>query len=142
MRRIAFTVLLAVGMIAVPSSVAWAQCPGTFPPTVGSFNSANGPASSHLASAGPSCTVNADQTVSCTSYTLGGVGNTNATELLLVNYASTTSSDSLRSRNGQLNVRALSSPTPPPTPVIASFTYTLTFAGFANPYITITGTCQ
>jgi hypothetical protein len=39
-----------------------------------------------------------------------------------------------------LSVSALTS-TPLENPTIASFTYTLTFSGFPNPYITITGNC-
>jgi hypothetical protein len=149
--------------------------PGTYTPTAGSFDSANAPGSSHLTSGSPSCTVNADRSISCSAYVLGGVGNTNATVSLVANYSATIdctnkggnlveshtsnfSDDSTASvastKNGQLSVPAQSvspfgapqvCPNPNWTPSIRtgtvtlnSFTYTLTFAGFTSPYITIT----
>jgi hypothetical protein len=176
MRRIAIIGGLPILLIALFATVAWAAvAPGTYPPTADSFNSANAPGSSHLASGTPSCTVDAALDVDCSAYVLGGVGNTNATVSLVATYSATidctnrggnlveshtaTFSDSstatvASTRNGQLRVPAQSvsafdapqvCPNPNWTPSIRpgtltldSFTYTLTFAGFTSPYITIT----
>jgi len=175
---IAVLSLLVTAFAAVPALAAVA--PGTYTPTAGSFNPANAPGSSHLASGSPSCTVNADLSINCSPYVLGGVGNTNATVSLVANYSATidcfnpganpnnpieshtTTFDAsstatvASTRNGQLRVPAQSvspfsapqvCPNPNWTPVIRegtltlnSFTYTLTFAGFTSPYITITAT--
>jgi hypothetical protein len=177
--------LLAImtGFVAAMAftTAAWAAvAPGTYTPTADSFNSANAPGSSHLASGSPSCTVNANLSISCSAYVLGGVGNTNATVSLVASYSaiidcfnpgtnpnnpieSHTTTFSVSStatvastRNGQLRVPAQSAspfsapqvcPNPNWTPQIRpgtltlnSFTYTLTFAGFSSPYITITAT--
>ena len=166
-------------LIALFATVAWAAvAPGTYTPTADSFNSANAPGSSHLASGSPSCTVNANLSIDCSAYVLGGVGNTNATVDLAADYSATidcfnkgtnknnpveshTSDFSAESsatvpstRNGQLRVPTQSvspfsapqvCPNPNWTPQIRpgsltlnTFTYTLTFAGFTSPYITIT----
>ena len=165
-------------LVALFAAVAWAAvAPGTYTPTADSFDSANAPGSSHLASGSHSCTVNADRSIDCSAYVLGGVGHTNATVDLAANYSATidcfnkgtnknnpveshTSDFSASStatvastRNGQLRVPAQSvspfsapqvCPNPNWTPQIRagsltlnSFTYTLTFAGFSSPYITI-----
>jgi hypothetical protein len=167
-----------VGAIAAISTVAFADvAPGPYSPTADSFNGANAPGSSHLTSGTPSCTVNADRSINCTSYVLGGVGHTNATVSLVASYSATidctnhggnlveshtsnftaSSTASVAStRNGQLTVPTRSAspfsapqvcPNPNWTPSIRggtvtlnSFTYTLTFAGFSSPYITITAT--
>ena len=164
-----------VGAIAAISTVAFADvAPGTYTPTAGSFNGANAPGSSHLTSGSPSCTVNADRSISCSAYVLGGVGHTNADVSLVASYSATIdctnkggnlveshtsnfSADSsatvASTKNGQLSVPAQSvsgfsapqvCPNPNWTPSIRggvvtleSFTYTLTFAGFTSPYITI-----
>jgi hypothetical protein len=168
--------VLVVGMAF--AAAAWAVTPGTYTPTADSFNSANGPGSSHLSSGTVQCVVNADRSIDCSAYVLGGVGHTNATVDLSATYSatidcfnkgtnknnpveshtSTFSADSTATvastRNGQLRVPAQSvspfgapqvCPNPNWTPVIRggtvtleSFTYTLTFAGFSSPYITIT----
>jgi hypothetical protein len=178
MRRIRRTGIiggLPMLLIALFASAALAVAPGTYTPTDDSFNSANAPGSSHLASGTPQCVVNADLDVDCSAYVLGGVGNTNATVSLVATYSATidctnrggnlveshsaTFSDSstatvASTRNGQLRVPAQSAsafdapqicPNPNWTPsiregtlVLESFTYTLTFAGFSSPYITIT----
>jgi hypothetical protein len=171
--------LLALGAVLVAAvafpAAASAVAPGVYTPTSDSFNSANAPGSSHLASGSPSCTVNANLSIDCSAYVLGGVGNTNATVNLAATYSATidctnhggnlveshTSTFSASStatvastRNGQLNVptRSVSPfsapqvcPNPNWTPSIRAgtltletFTYTLTFAGFSSPYITIT----
>jgi len=169
------TVLVAA--IAFPAAANAAVAPGTYTPTADSFNSANAPGSSHLTSGSPSCTVNANLSISCSPYVLGGVGNTNANVSLTASYSATinctnhggnlveshtttfsasSSATVTSSRNGQLSVPAQSAspfsapqvcPNPNWTPSIApgtltlnSFTYTLTFAGFSSPYITITAT--
>src|SRR5215510_6024053 len=80
LRRILF--LLAVPFAAVitfSTAAAAAVAPGTFGPDPGSFNPANAPSSSHLANGSPSpqCTVNADLSINCGAFTLGGVGHTN-----------------------------------------------------------------
>jgi hypothetical protein len=74
--------------LAFPAA-AWAVAPGTYSPTADSFNSANAPGSSHLASGTPSCTVNADLSIDCSAYVLGGVGHTNATVSLAATYSAT-----------------------------------------------------
>jgi hypothetical protein len=171
--------LLALGAVLVAAvafpAAASAVAPGVYTPTSDSFNSATAPGSSHLASGSPSCTVNANLSIDCSAYVLGGVGNTNATVNLAATYSATidctnhggnlveshTSTFSASStatvastRNGQLNVptRSVSPfsapqvcPNPNWTPSIRAgtltletFTYTLTFAGFSSPYITIT----
>jgi hypothetical protein len=123
MRRM--LIALTVGMIAVSASVALAQvAPGNYP---GSVDGANAPGSSHLASGTIQCTVNADLSIDCSAYVLGGVGNTNATVNLTAAYSATidctnrggnlveshtstavgTSSATVSStRNGQLSVPA------------------------------------
>jgi hypothetical protein len=176
LRRILFILTVpfaAVITFAAPALAAVA--PGTYTPTAGSFNPANAPGSSHLTSGSPSCTVNADRSIDCSAYVLGGVGHTNATVDLAASYSATIdctnkggnlveshtsnfSADSTArvasTKNGQLSVTAQSvspfsapqvCPNPNWTPSIRggtvtlnTFTYTLTFAGFSSPYITIT----
>jgi hypothetical protein len=178
MRRIGLIGGLPMLLVALLASAALAVTPGTYTPTADSFNPANAPGSSHLASGTPSCTVNADLSIDCSAYVLGGVGHTNATVSLVANYTaiidcfnpgenpnnpveshtatfSASSTATVAStRNGQLRVPAQSvspfsapqvCPNPNWTPRIRegtlqllSFTYTLTFAGFSSPYITIT----
>jgi hypothetical protein len=175
MRRTGIVAVLAILLLAFSASAALAVAPGTYTPTADSFNAANAPGSSHLASGTPQCVVNADLDVDCSAYVLGGVGNTNATVSLVATYSATidctnrggnlveshtaTFSDSstatvASTRNGQLRVPAQSAsafdapqicPNPNWTPSIRegtltldTFTYTLTFAGFTSPYITIT----
>ena len=143
----------------------------------------NAPSGAHFAnrSPQPNCTVNADLSVDCNAYTLGGVGNTNAFVSLTASYSAivdcfnpgtnpnnpietheTTFADSdeatlTPSRNGQLRVGARevspatglsdqSCPNPnwdprirPGTLTLDSFTYSLTFAGFTEPAVLITG---
>jgi hypothetical protein len=179
MKRICSIAALAVSALLLMASAASAAvAPGNYTPTSGSFNSANAPGSSHLTSGSPSCTVNADRSIDCSAYVLGGVGHTNATVALSASYTaivdcfnpgtnpnnpieshqttfSPTSQATVAStRNGQLRVTAQSvsfsgapvgCPNPNWTPTVRpgsvtlnSFTYTLTFAGFSSPYITIT----
>ena len=178
MRRVGIITALSMLLLALTASVAFAAvAPGTYGADPGSFNSANAPGSSHLRSGSPSCTVNADLSIDCSAYVLGGVGHTNATVSLSANYTaivdcfnpgtnpqnpieshetsfSPASSATVAStRNGQLAVPARSvsftgapvgCPNPNWTPTIrpgsqtlVSFSYTLTFASFTSPYITI-----
>jgi hypothetical protein len=174
-RRIGIVGGLPMLLVALFAAAAWAVAPGIYTPTADSFNSANAPGSSHLASGSPSCTVNPNLSIDCSAYVLGGVGNTNATVNLAADYSATinctnhggnlveshtttfsasSSATVASTRNGQLRVptRSVSPfsapqvcPNPNWTPSIApgtlvleTFTYTLTFAGFSSPYITIT----
>jgi hypothetical protein len=178
MKRLGIITALLTLVMAVSASVAFAAvAPGTYGPNAGSFNSANAPGSSHLTSGSPSCTVNADFSINCSAYVLGGVGHTNATVSLTANYTAivdcfnpgenrnnpieshttsfspTSTANVASTKNGQLSVPAQSvsftgAPVGCPndnwTPTIrassvtlVSFSYTLTFAGFANAYITI-----
>jgi hypothetical protein len=175
MKRIFAIAALAVSALLLMASAASAAvAPGTYTPTSGSFDSANAPGSSHLTSGSPSCTVNADRSIDCSAYVLGGVGHTNAEVSLTASYSATidctnhggnlveshtsTFSDSssaalTSSKNGQLrvgtrSVRPFGAPQVCPNPnwtpsirggtvTLNSFTYTLTFAGFSSPYITI-----
>jgi hypothetical protein len=177
MRRVSVITALSMLLLGLSASASFAAvAPGTYTPTAGSFNPANAPGSSHLTSGSPSCTVNANRSIDCSAYVLGGVGHTNATVSLVASYSATidctnnggnlveshtanfsaTSTASVAStKNGQLSVPAQSvsgissapqvCPNPNWTPSIRggtvtlnSFTYTLTFAGFTSPYITIT----
>jgi hypothetical protein len=174
-RRIGIIGGLPMLLIALFAAAALAVAPGTYGPDAGSFNSANAPGSAHLASGSPSCTVNANLSVDCSAYVLGGVGNTNATVSLTADYSATinctnhggnlveshtttfsasSSATVASTRNGQLRVPSQSvspfsapqvCPNPNWTPSIAPGTlvlenleYSLTFAGFTSPYITIT----
>ena len=166
---------LGLAIVLVAAAVAGAAVPpGTYGPNAGSFDSANAPGSSHLTSGSPSCTVNADSSIDCSAYVLGGVGRTDAAVNLAANYSATidctnkggnlveshtanfsqtSSATATSTKNGQLSVPAQSvspfsapqvCPNPNWTPTIRggvvtldSFTYTLTFAGFGAPYLTI-----
>jgi hypothetical protein len=99
------------------------------------FNAAAAPNGTHVQTGTPTCTVSGT-TVSCPSYELAGVGNTNATATLALNYTATVncrnhggqivavksqvtgasvSTGQLEPKNGRLTVPALSSAnaTPP-----------------------------
>jgi hypothetical protein len=177
MKRVCVFAALALSALLLMASAASAQvAPGTYGAT---FDDAAGPSGTHVAnrSDDPTCTVATNLDVNCDNYTLGGVGNTNATALLVAEYeaivdcnnpgnnrnnpiesheAAFESSDEaqvLPGRNGQLRVPALEAsagdveqvcPNDNWTPVIrqgtlelVSFTYTLTFDGFDDPFITI-----
>jgi hypothetical protein len=178
MKRILAVAALTLSALLVAVSAASASvAPGTYP---GTLNTANAPSGTHLQSGTISCTVAADLSISCSSYELAGVGNTNAVDNLTANYTatvdcfnkgtnpnnpveshttsfSTSDSDQLTSsKNGRLRVFALSAnpgsvtqvcPNPNWTPVIrpgtltlVSFSYTLTFAGFSSPAVSISQT--
>lgn len=90
MRRLGIMTALVTLLVAVSAAVALAAvAPGTYTPTAGSFNGANAPGSSHLTSGSPSCTVNADRSIDCSAYVLGGVGRTNADVSLSASYSAT-----------------------------------------------------
>jgi hypothetical protein len=143
----------------------------------------NAPRGTHFVTgtATPTCTLDG-LVVSCNSYELAGVGNTNAEATLEVTYAATvqcrnhggqivevhsqttsvaSSTGQIEPKNGRLLVPALTS-APAPTAAefealatcpnrnwdaeiladsitLASFAYEVTFAGFTEPAITITG---
>jgi hypothetical protein len=80
--------IVLVAAVAFPAAAS-AVGQGTYTPTAGSFNPANAPGSSHLTSGSPSCTVNADLSISCSPYVLGGVGHTDASLDLTANYSAT-----------------------------------------------------
>jgi len=144
------------------------------------FTPANAPTGTHVQTGTPSCSVSG-LTVTCSAYELGGVGNTNATANLVVDYTATinctnkggelvevhsqdatasSSSGTLRSKNGRLDVPVVSATAPTNQTILqqadcpnrnwtpsvqggsvtlSSFTYTLTFTGFTGAFITITG---
>jgi len=170
------------GIIAVLSlmAVTFAAVPALAAATI---DAAAAPTGTHLQTGTIGCSV--DPTtglVSCNTYELAGVGNTNATGTLNATYTATvdcrnhggqivevksqaksapTTTGRLSPRNGRLSVPALNSgPVPSDstferlatcpngnwtkeiqndTITLASFTYTLHFAGFTGNYITITG---
>jgi len=177
LRRILF--LLAVPFAAVIAFSAAASAAITT-----TTNPANAPMGTHF-QAGTSATCSVDTStllVTCSSYQLNGVGNSDATGALGATYSATvnctnhggmlvpvkssaqtapTTTGSLSPKNGSLIVPSLNSG-PVPTAAdffkaatcpngnwtkslqggsitLSSFTYTLTFAGFTGPFITITG---
>src|SRR5213080_3739233 len=90
MRRVWIITALSMLVLGLSATVALAAvAPGTYTPTAGSFNGANAPGSSHLTSGSPSCTVNADRSINCSAYVLGGVGRTNADVSLSASYSAT-----------------------------------------------------
>ena len=178
MRRVGIVTALSMFLLALTASVAFAAvAPGTYGPNTGSFNSANAPGSSHLTSGTPQCVVDANLSITCSAYVLGGVGHTNGNVALTASYTAivdcynhgvnpnnaveshqtsfspTSQAAVTSSKNGQLSVptRSVSfsgapigcpnanwTPTiRPGSQTLLSFSYTLTFAGFASPYITI-----
>ena len=165
MRRVGIVTALSMFLVALSASAAFAAVsPGTYLPTADSFNSANAPGSSHLTSGTVQCVVNDARDVNCsaavslTANYSATIDCTNKGGNLVESHTSLFSDSSdatvTSSRNGQLSVPAQSvsgfgapqvCPNPNWTPTIRggtltleSFTYTLTFAGFTSPYITIT----
>jgi len=164
--------MMVAAAVAFPASASAA--------TTTTFNPANAPSGTHVQRGTPSCTVSG-LNVSCSSFELAGVGNTNAQADLSATYSATVvcinaggnpsdgqhqgtfsaaaSTGQLSPKNGRLTVPTLSAtaptedqflaqqtcPNPNWTPTIpggitlSSFTYTVTFAGFSGPYITIVG---
>ncbi len=87
MKRLGIITALSMLLLALTASVAFAAVtPGTYHQNAGSFNGANAPGSSHLTSGTVSCVVNANLSINCGAYVLGGVGHTNADVSLTANY--------------------------------------------------------
>jgi len=82
MRRLGIITALSMLVLAVSASVALAAITTT-------INHANAPGSSHFTSGSATCTVNADNSINCSGYVLGGVGHTNATVSLVASYSAT-----------------------------------------------------
>jgi len=179
MKRLTLLPLIALAMAACSES---ATSPGSLRAPQQPSMAVNGPNGAHLVTGTPtpSCTVGANGSVTCNSYEIAGVGNTNATADLSATYSATvdcynpgvnpnnpveshtttftttTSSGSLSPKNGRLTIPSLSvspnaappqvCPNPNWTPrirggsfTLESFTYTVTFAGYTTPFISITG---
>jgi hypothetical protein len=179
-RRIVMRKLLRLLVIPMVFAFAIAFSSAASAAITTTFNPANAPSGTHVQRGTPTCAVSGLD-VSCSSFELAGVGNTNATADLSASYSATvvcingggnpsdsqhqgsfTASNStgqLSPKNGRLTVPSLavvapseedflaqqSCPNPNWTPTIpggitlSSFTYTVSFAGFSGPYITITG---
>lgn len=72
-----------------PTSVnrpLFAVSPGTFGNEV-TINNSNSPGGTHIQTGAIGCTVATDLSISCSSYELGGVGNTNAAVSLVATYS-------------------------------------------------------
>jgi len=144
-----------------------------------SLDPSQAPSGTHLQTGAIGCTVNADQSVTCSTFELAGVGHTDADVALTASYtaivdcnnpganrnnpieshttsfSATTQITVTSGKNGRLSVPAQSvnptavaqgCPNPNWTPVIragtltlAHFSYTVTFEGFSDPYVVITG---
>ena len=163
---------LAIAMLGFTTTTASAAT---------TINYANAPTGTHFQVGTATCSTNG-LLVTCSSYQLAGVGNSNATATLAASYQATvrcrnhggqivdvksqlipvpTTSGTIQAKNGRLEVPSLSSgPVPTSaqfealatcpngnwtketltsTITLVSFTYMLTFDGFASPFITITG---
>lgn len=183
MKHLALLPLIAVALAACSESATaptsehrpmLAVSPGTYTATI---FPANAPSGTHLQTGSIGCVVGTDLSVTCSSFQLAGVGNTNATVILLANYTATvdcfnhgtdpnnpieshttsfSSADTTTvpsTKNGRLTIPQETAtpgsvtqvcPNPNWTPRIrsgtlqlVSFTYTVTFAGFTSPYISI-----
>jgi hypothetical protein len=162
-RRVGIIGGLPMLLIALFAAAAWAVVPGTYGPDAGSFNSANAPGSSHLTSIDCSAYVlggvgNTNASVSLAATYSATIDCTNNGGNLVESHTTTFSASSsatvASTRNGQLRVptRSVSPfsapqvcPNPNWTPSIRAGTltldtlmYSLTFAGFSSPYISIT----
>ena len=74
--RSLMTVATAAVVVGISAGAAYADVgPGTYGAV---FQSANAKTGVHVQTGTPTCTVNADLSIDCTGYELGGVGNTNA----------------------------------------------------------------
>jgi hypothetical protein len=144
------------------------------------FNASVAPSGTHVQTGTPDCSVDG-LTITCPSYELAGVGNADASVVLMASYSATVDCTNkggklvpvksqsvpagdadldLEPKNGRLAVPALSASAPSTqaflaaatcpngnwskslaagSPTLDSYVYTLTFDGFAAPYITITG---
>lgn len=87
MKRAGIITTLAMLVMALSASVALAAVsPATYSPTI---NAANAPSGTHLQSGTISCTVNTNLSISCSSYELSGVGNSDAVVSLTASYSAT-----------------------------------------------------
>jgi hypothetical protein len=94
MRRVGIITALSAALLVLSASVALATI-------VTAINPANAPNGTHYKSGQASCSVGVDGlTVSCTGYTLAGVGNADASGLLSVVYSATVA---CRNSGGQLS---------------------------------------
>lgn len=80
MRRLGIITALFMLLAAVSASAALAVIEET-------INPANAPGGTHLQSGDIGCTVDTDLSVTCSSFELAGVGNTNADVSLVANYS-------------------------------------------------------
>jgi hypothetical protein len=183
--NIEFTLEIKMNKSALLAAAAALAAPAAFAATV-AFDQSAGPQGAHVQTGSPDCTVatvNNVPVVTCSTYELAGVGNTNAVGNLSATYSGTvlctnpggnvapgqtqfptipTSTGTIQSKNGRLTVPALSSTTnvnlinndliantrcpngkwtksvQEGSIALQGFTYTLTFAGFTDPYILIT----
>jgi hypothetical protein len=173
MKRLLLAIATALLMLGFAPSTAFAAT---------TINPAAAPTGTHLQSGTIGCTSDPSTLlVTCSSFELAGVGNTNASATLSATYTATVqcrnhggqivevksqaesaavSTGRLAPKNGRLTVPSLtSSPVPTAadfeaaatcpngnwtketltgTIALSGFTYTLTFAGFSSPYITVT----
>lgn len=86
--------LLPLIVLAVAACSETATAPRSLrtPPVLSrTINEANGPNGAHLVTGtpNPTCTVNGDLSISCNSYQIAGVGNTDATANLSATYTAT-----------------------------------------------------
>ena len=122
-RRILFLLTVPIAVVIASSATASASQTTTFDPS-------NAPNGTHVQTGSPSCTVSGGLNVSCSSFELAGVGNTNATADLSAAYSATvvcinnggkpsdsqhqgsftssTSTGQLSPKNGRLTVPSLS----------------------------------
>ena len=182
MKRVTLLSLIALAATACSDMATNPSALTSLQLRASAVSSANGPTGAHLVTGTPepSCTVNANKSITCNSFEIAGVGHTNATAELSATYSATidcynpgtnrnnpveshtttfsasTSSGELSPKNGRLRVPSLSvspfsavpelCPNPNWTPkvrpgsfTVESFTYTVTFEGFTDPFILITG---
>jgi hypothetical protein len=97
MKRFAFLPLIVIALAACsdaatapktlePGRPALDVLPGSYAATI---NDAFAPSGAHLQTGSIGCTVNADRSISCSSFQLSGVGNTNVLVILLALYTAT-----------------------------------------------------
>ena len=91
MNRLSLLPLIALVVAACSDTATYPTALRTAPQRAKVINEANGPSGAHLVTGTPepSCTVNADQSVTCNSYEIAGVGHTNATAELSATYSAT-----------------------------------------------------
>lgn len=122
----------AAVVVGISAGAAYAAVsPGTYGAV---FDAANAKTGVHVQTGTPQCTVNADLSIDCTGYELGGVGNTNADAVLTAQWSAdvlcnnpaggknrnndiephatildaTVSQDDIRAKNGRMDVALMS----------------------------------